>query len=139
MRTEQAWRLSVVFHAALWGKDAHNHTLALETVESAIAVADWFAAQQLDILARGRQEAARKVEDRVTELLDDRHERQGIDFINARDVLRARITRTAEEARALLARMEQDGLLTGEDVRRAEGGHVVRIYRSQSGPNPVPG
>lgn len=137
--TEQAWRLSVIFHAAQWGKDAHNHALALETAESAIAVADWFAAQQLDILARGRHEAARKLEDRVFDLLDDKHERQGIDYITKRDVLRARITRTAGEARALLSHMEQNGLLTGEDVRRAEGGHVRRIYRRPTGPNPVPG
>jgi hypothetical protein len=137
--TEQAWRLSVIFHAALWGKDAHNHPLALETVESAISVADWFAAQQLDILARGRHEAARKLEDRVFDLLDDKHERQGIDYVTARDVLRAHIARTAAEAHALLVQMEQEGMLSGADMRRPGGGHVLRAYRRQSGSNPVPG
>jgi hypothetical protein len=136
--TEQAWHLAVVLHACLWGKAAHNHTLDLVTAEAAIAIADWFAGQQLGVLSRGRHEAHRKIEDRVLALLDDNWSRFKKDFITHRDVQRAGITDTADEARALLARMEADGVLVSEPVRRPEGGHVERRYRLKTGRNPVP-
>lgn len=137
--TEQAWSLAVVLHACLWGKAAHNHTLGPETAEAAIAIADWFAGQQLGVLARGLHEARKKIEDRVLDLLDERWERAKLDYITHRDVQRAHITRDADEARGLLARMESAGILVSEEVRRPEGGHVERHYRLKTGRNPVPG
>lgn len=137
--TEQAWHLSVVLHAGLWGKDAHHHTLALETAEAAIAIADWFAGQQKDVLARGLHEARKKSEDRVLDLLDERWERSKLDYITHRDVQRGLNTRDADEARGLLARMETGGVLVSEPLRRPEGGHVERRYRLKTGRNPVPG
>ena len=50
-----------------------------------------------------------------------------------------RIASAADAARALLHRMEQEGLLIGEDVRPAHGGKVTRIFRATGGTNPVPG
>ncbi len=101
-----------MLHAALHGGDAHNHALELATAENAIRLAERFAVQQLDILAKGRRQAAAKVEDEVLELLDDRihgkrlepEERQlgrSIDYLSARTLQRARIA-TADAARALL-------------------------------------
>jgi hypothetical protein len=54
--TEQAWRISTCFHAALHGADAHNHQLAIETANNAIELSDWFAAQQLEILKSRRSD-----------------------------------------------------------------------------------
>ncbi len=71
------------------------------------------------------------------ELLRTRHERQKLDCITARDVHRARIVPTADAALALLSRMEQDGILTGQDVRPPHGGKVTRIFRAVAGRNPV--
>lgn len=134
---EQAWRVSVVLHAALHGAAASNHPLERETAANAIRVVEWFIVQQLDILARGRRQAQHKVDDEVLELLERRQERTGKDFITARDVHHARIVPTAEAARALLARMEADGQLFGEDVRPERGGRATRIYRSPEDTNPV--
>jgi len=137
--TEQAWHLSVVIHAGLWGQDAHNHPLALETAEAAIAIADWFAGQQKDVLARGLHDARKKIEDRVLVLLDERWERTKLDYITPRDVQRANITSDADDARGLLTRMETGGTLVSESHRRAEGGHVEHRYRLKAGRNPVAG
>ena len=137
--TEQAWHLAVVLHASLWGKHAHNHTLALETAEAAIAIADWFAGQQKDVLARGLHEARKKIEDRVLKLLDERWDRLKEDYVTHRQVQIAHITRDADEARGLLARMETGGALVSEPLRRPKGGHVERRYRLKTGRNPVPG
>jgi hypothetical protein len=49
--------------------------------------------------------------------------------INARDVQRARIAVSSDEAVALLGQMEDEGRLVGKDYRPATGGHVVRYYR----------
>jgi hypothetical protein len=136
---ENAWRLSLVFHAAFHGADAGRHPLAAETARNAIAVIEWFVAQQLDILARSRRQAAEAKETEVLELLEKRRARHGVDHVNARDVHRARIMPTSQAAQALLKQMESDGLLRGEDVHREQGGRPTRIYRPVSGINPIPG
>jgi hypothetical protein len=135
---EQAWRAAVVLHGALFGADARSHPLAGETAANAIRVVEWFVAAQLDILAKGRRNAAEKQETEIHELLESNRERKGLDYLTARDVYRARIVPTANAAGALLARMEHDGLLTGEDVRPAHGGKLTRIFRAVGGRNPVP-
>jgi hypothetical protein len=120
---EQAWRIAVCLHAGLHGKDASERTLATETAASAIALVDWFAGEQLRILARGRHAARRAKHDEVLELLADNPR-----GITARDVLRARITDTADEAHALLASMETEGELTGRDSKPETGGHITRTF-----------
>ncbi len=135
---ENAWRLAVVLHAGRHGAEAHRHPLAFETAENAVRLVEWFASQQLNLLAKGRRTAAEKVEAQVLELLETNRERKGQDFITARDVHRARIVPTADAALALLLRMEQDGIFTGEDVRPPHGGRVTRIFRTVAGKNPVP-
>jgi len=134
---EQAARLAITLHAGLHGATAHQHPLEVETAENAVKLAKWFADQQLNLLAKGRQAAAGKVEDEVLELIETNRKRNGQDFTTAREVHRARITPTADAARALLPRMEADGLLVAEDIVPAHGGKTTRIYRWVK--NPVPG
>jgi hypothetical protein len=136
---EQAARLAITLHAGLHGAEAHRHPLVLETADSAVRLAEWFADQQLNLLAKGRHAAAEKVETAVLELLEANRERKGLDYVTARDLHRARIVSTADAARALLARMEGERLLTGDDVRPAQGGKATRIYRAIGGIPPVPG
>jgi hypothetical protein len=135
---EQAWRLSLVLHSALHGAAAPQHAVELETAQNAVQVVEWFNAQQGDILARGRRQAARKKEDEVLELAKTRREREKLDYVSARDVHRARIVPTAEAAIALLLRMEKNGILFGQDVRPPHGGKVTRVFRVVAGQNPVP-
>jgi putative DNA primase/helicase len=134
---ENAWRLAVVLHAAQWAGDAGSESLTAETAANAVRVVEWFAASQLDILAKGRLAAAAKVQDEVLELLETTRQHKSLAFITAREVHRARITATADAAKALLARMEADGLLVAEDIAPAHGGKTTRIYRAVK--NPVPG
>lgn len=97
---EQAWRIAVCLHAGLHGAHAHEQRLELDTAKLAIELADWFAAQQLEILSVSREKARRETWDEVLSLLADRPE-----GIRASDVYRARIVRNADEAHALLAEM----------------------------------
>jgi hypothetical protein len=121
--TEQAWRLSVVLHAAQHGASAHEHHLSAATATAAITLADWFAAQQLDILSGGRWKAQRDRRNEILSLLAEMP-----DGITARDVYRARICRDADEARLLLANMETEGVLLDKDVTPERGGWTVRLY-----------
>jgi len=145
---EQAARLAIILHAGLHGATAHQYPLELETADNAVDLAKWFASQQLNLLAKGRRAAAANLEEKVLELLADRiqgkrlekEEREAgrpVDYVTAREVHRARITATADAAKALLARMEADGLLVAEDITPARGGKTTRIYRAVK--NPVSG
>ena len=119
---EQAWRIAVCLHAGLHGEDAGARMLSADTAASAIALADWFAGEQLRILARGRHAARRAKRDEVLELLADNPK-----GITARMVQLKRITDTADEARALLASMEPEEL-TGKDSKPETGGHITRTF-----------
>ena len=120
---EQAWRIAVCLHAGLHGENAGGRMLAADTAASAIALADWFAGEQLRILARGRHAARRAKRDEVLELLADNPK-----GIRASDVYRARIVGNADEAHTLLNQMEADGELTGKDSKPETGGHVTRTF-----------
>ena len=134
---EQGWRVALCFHAAFHGAEAHQHALDAETARNAISVVEWFIAAQLAVLAKGRRQAAAKIEDEVFKLLESNAGRKGQDFTTARELQRARVCPTADAARALLAKMERSGLLLGEDVAPLGGGKPTRIFRPVR--NPVPG
>ena len=134
---ENAWRLSVVLHAVQWGAAASRERLTDETAANAVRLMKWFAASQLKILAKGRHIAASKVEDELLEMLETTLQRKAQDFTTAREVYRARIAPTPDAAKALLAQMETDGLLMGEDMRPEHGGRTTRVYRAVK--NPIPG
>jgi hypothetical protein len=53
---EQAWRITVCLHVGTHGSEAHKQRVSLETARRAIALADWFAEEQLRILNAGRME-----------------------------------------------------------------------------------
>lgn len=120
--TEQAWRIAVCLHAGTHGKQAGERSLSLETVQAAIEIADWFSAEQLEILAAGRRAAKEGKRTVILELLADCPK-----GITARDVLRALHLATAEEARLLVEEMCSEGILEGVDV--ATGGRPQRLYR----------
>jgi len=121
---EQAWRIAVVLHAGLHGEHAGEHAVSGKTAASAIVLADWFAGEQLRILARGRYAAHRSKCDEVLALLANNPSKG----ITAREVHRARIVETAEQAHALLAQMEADGELAGKDSKPDGGGHTTRVF-----------
>jgi Protein of unknown function (DUF3987) len=120
---EQAWRIAVCLHAGLHGEDAGERMLAADTAASAIALTDWFANEQLRILARERHAARRAKLDEVLELLADTPK-----GITARDAHRARIVGSAGEAHSLLVRLEAEGELTGKDSKPETGGHITRTF-----------
>ena len=134
---EQAARIAITLHAGLHGATAHQHPLELETADHAVTLAKWFAEQQLSLLANSRRQSAVEQEDRVLKLLDTNRERKGLNFVNARDVHRARIAHNPEAAHAVLARMEADGMLVGQDITPAHGGKTTRIYRAVKHPVPA--
>jgi hypothetical protein len=120
---EQAWRIAVVLHAAQHRAHAHEHKLELETAKRAIEIADWFAAQQLEILFVRRDKARLELWDKVFSMLAEKQ-----CGIRASDVYRARIARNADEAHTLLAEMEAAGEVDGRDEQPETGGHVTRIF-----------
>ena len=120
---EQAWRLAVCIHAGGHGGKAHEHELDVATAERAIELADWFAAQQLEILSAGRGAGRRQLRDKILTLLADNP-----NGITATDVYRARILANSESAHALLAAMAAEGVLIGTDSQPEHGGHVTRTF-----------
>ena len=120
---EQAWRIAVCLHAGLHGEDAVARMLSADTAASAITIADWFAGEQLQILARGRHAARRAKRDEVLKLLADTPK-----GITAREVQRAHIADRADEAHTLLASMEADEELAGKDSKPEGGGHITRTF-----------
>lgn len=48
--TEQAWKLTLVLHAATHGANAHRVAVERETAERAVALQEWFAGQQVRIV-----------------------------------------------------------------------------------------
>jgi putative DNA primase/helicase len=115
---EQAWRISVCFHAATHGAEAHQHQLDLETAQHAITLADWFAEQQLRILNAGRTQ--RKVErlQRLRELIVQQYNGEA----TLRD-LKLRNGFKADEVRELA--MKFPGMLAIE--KRETGGRPSEI------------
>lgn len=120
---EQAWRISVCLHAGKHGECVGDRKLEADTAASAIALADWFAGEQLQILEGGRTAARRAKRDKVLELLTDTPT-----GITARDILRSRTVANADEARMLLAQMESDGEITHREYTPEGGGHIMSIY-----------
>jgi hypothetical protein len=118
----------VGLHAAQHGAEAHNHPLEADTVKAAIRLADWFAAQQLELLQQSRATAKIEREKRVFELLVAKSK------IKARDAQLAKVAPRAWQVKALLDDMVKSEKLDCRDHRPEGGGHKVRWYwkRAQS-------
>ena len=122
---EQAWRLALVLHAALWGPKAHRKRLSPETARNAIEVAKWFANQQLAKLVNGREASQQQLVDAVLRLC--RAKPAGI---KAKDVYRKRLVDKPEAAHDLLKQLEVNGVLVGQDVQPPGGGKPSRTYKA---------
>lgn len=125
---EYAWRLSLVVHAARLGGDATDSPLSLEDAQAGIALAEWFAWQQLEALKQGRQLVKSERHSRVLALFS-----AGMTEITARDVYRALITprEDTDLAKALLEEMAELGLLSFTDKPTAKTGYLQRTYQKR--------
>ncbi len=121
--TEQAWRIAVCLHAGTHGEQSVKLLMDETVATNAVAIAEWFAGEQLRILAGRRMARLRDVKDRVLQLAAS-HPRG----VRASDVYRSRIMPDAETAHQLLQQMEADGELSGRTETPDNGGHVTRIY-----------
>lgn len=66
---ENAWRLAVVLHAAEHGEEAWRENLSAATADKALTMMRWFAAQQLRLLASGREDKLAKRLEKLREVL----------------------------------------------------------------------
>lgn len=66
---ENAWRLAVVLHAAEHGEDAWRENLSVATAGKALTLMRWFAAQQLRLLASGREDNLAKRLEKLREVM----------------------------------------------------------------------
>jgi hypothetical protein len=140
---EHASRIALIFHAGFHGCSAHLHELSAETAENAVRLAEWFSDQQLQLLAKGRRKSAEKLHDEVVDLFKRREGRNvsghAVDYITARDVVRARIVDGSEAAHRLLNEMVAEGLLISEQTIPERGGRTTTLYRKAGTNNPIPG
>jgi len=66
---ENAWRLALVLHAAEHAEDAWRENLSVATAGEALTLMRWFAAQQLRLLASGREDKLAKRLEKLREVL----------------------------------------------------------------------
>jgi hypothetical protein len=90
-------------------------------VKAAIAIADWFSQQQLQLLEARRLAGIEEKRSAILDLLQRKP-----NGITARDVQRSMKCSTAEAARNLLDQMVQDETLDCTDV--PTGGRTQRLY-----------
>ncbi|MDC0309564.1 DUF3987 domain-containing protein [bacterium] len=126
---EQAWRISLVLHAASHAEEAKTHQLGLETAEKAIALTKWFADEQLQILSKGRMKAAAKLEDEIDRVFDRKKAKTGKDFITSRDVRRSAVTDSTDKAKAILDNLVKDKILVAAPHQNPGGGRPTIRYK----------
>ncbi len=97
---EQACRLALVLHAADHGPDAGQHSVELECAHRAIAIAEWFGAEQFARLTFSALRSAEELMEAVVALAGE--PKYASSGIRARDVRRARIGEHTGEAMDLL-------------------------------------
>jgi hypothetical protein len=121
---EWAWRMAVILHAAQWGNEAHQNPLTTATATNAIALTEWFIAQQLHLLEGIRKQEGDEQLHRISGLLEKHPE-----GITARDVQRSGVCKTAVEAQRVLHEMVAQGHLV-KRIRHAgtNGGRHTTSY-----------
>jgi hypothetical protein len=117
---EQAWRIAVCLHAGTNGSQGHEQPVSFETAQRAIALTDWFAAEQLRILNVGRTQ--RKIErlQRLKELIVQQYNGE----VTLRTLQRNNGFEPAE-TRELVARFPQTLIIE----RHETGGRPSEIVR----------
>jgi hypothetical protein len=122
---EQAWRIAVCIHAGTHGSQAHEQPVSVETAQRAIALADWFAAEQLRILNAGRTQ--RRIE-RLQRLMD-----LIVEQYNGKATLRALQRNNGfdpDETRQLAAQFK--GQLVIEKLETGgRPSEIVKLYKSK--------
>ncbi len=125
---EQAWRLALVLHAAEYGDESADHSLSLETAQKAVCLINWFSAQQLQILTKGRNKMVEREEDQIENLLV-RMNRKGQNFITERDVYKSITGGDTQRAKAILMRLVNEGVMNLDEFQDPKGGRPSKRYR----------
>lgn len=103
-------------------------TIAVDTIERAITVTDWFANEAhrvYALLAESEDDAARR---QLADLIRDRFKGS----ITPRELQRARSYRTADDADAALTDLAKAGYGTFDyDETNPRGGHQVKRFQLQ--------
>ena len=121
---EYAWRLALVVHAASKGRMAATTPLSVEAARAGIALANWFAEQQLQVLQSGRLTARNERHAKVFAMFRDGPE------IIASDIYRAGITPRGNPklAIALLDEMVSQGQLAMTTRTTGRRNHTQQVY-----------
>jgi hypothetical protein len=120
---EQAWRLALVLHAALWGEKAHSKSLSASTAESAITLTKWFADCQIEILDFVVSNDGKQLESDILHLCAINPK-----GIKAKDIYRSRLVANSSVAIETLENMVSKGLLSATNQTPAGGGKITRIF-----------
>lgn len=120
---EQARRIAVLLGAV------EGAGIKSEIAEAAVGIAKWFAGQQLEILAKGREgakaEEERKLWDRVAKIAGENGGE-----ITPRIASQRHLARTTEEAEEILNRFAGKRRLLGPKITQPDsGGHPTKTYR----------
>jgi hypothetical protein len=67
--TEQAWKITLVLHAGIHGANSHRLTVEADTAERAVALQQWFACQQMQVIGGGVEHPGNPRLARLCELL----------------------------------------------------------------------
>jgi hypothetical protein len=122
---EQAWRIAVCIHAGTHGSQAHEQPVSVETAQRAIALADWFAEEQLRILNAGRMQRRIERLQRLMELIVEQY--------NGKATLRALQRNNGfdpDETRQLAAQFK--GQLVIEKLETGgRPSEIVKLYKSE--------
>lgn len=123
---EQAGRLTVVLHGAKWGTAAATQAVDADTARAGVALARWFGRQQKLVLDAGEDDIRAQILTGVQNLAKQKPE-----GFTARDVYRARICDSADEAKRYLKVFVAKGLLL--DTERQTGGRRTVVYQFDGG------
>ena len=123
--TEQACRIAVVLHAADHGADAGKHPVGVDCTNRAIAIAEWFAGEQLVLLAGVLSRSEEEMKEAVLALAQE--EQYASSGIWPREVQRRRIVKHAGEGLDLLNQLVAEGRL--EEMPRSLKGRGSPHYR----------
>lgn len=107
--TEQAWRITLVLHAATHGGDCHRIAVERETAERAVTLQEWFSKQQESIIRGTTQPPEGERLEKLCRLLSKapNHEIKLRDLQNSNGFTREEVDRLVELAPSQLELQER--------------------------------